>query len=64
MSTKNFNDLFQNISHKVLCYLLEYIYTGEVIVPCEYLESFGDAAKSLHIRGLENIVSSVFSLGK
>ncbi|KOB68767.1 Modifier of mdg4 [Operophtera brumata] len=36
---------------------MEYIYTGEATVPCDCLAAFGEAAKSLHIKGLENIVS-------
>ncbi|CAB3223406.1 unnamed protein product [Arctia plantaginis] len=47
-----------NVSHRVLCLLLEYIYTGEAVVPAEYLTSFAETAKSLHIRGLENIGSA------
>uniref|UniRef100_A0A2A4K9T4 BTB domain-containing protein n=1 Tax=Heliothis virescens TaxID=7102 RepID=A0A2A4K9T4_HELVI len=44
-----------NVTHRTLCLLLEYIYTGEVVVPAECLSSFAETAKSLHIRGLENI---------
>ncbi|XP_075974107.1 uncharacterized protein LOC142975254 [Anticarsia gemmatalis] len=43
-----------NVSHRVLCLLLEYIYTGEAVIPAEYLTSFAETAKTLHIRGLEN----------
>ncbi|KAJ8721441.1 hypothetical protein PYW07_002216 [Mythimna separata] len=44
-----------NVAHRTLCLLLEYIYTGEVVVPADCLTSFADTAKSLHIKGLENI---------
>ncbi|XP_059046441.1 uncharacterized protein LOC131842026 [Achroia grisella] len=47
-----------NVSHKTLCLLLEYIYTGEVLVPSDGLSSFGEAAKALHIKGLENIINT------
>lgn len=47
----------QNVSHKTLSALLEYIYTGEVLVPSENLSAFVETAKNLHIRGLENLVS-------
>ncbi|KAH9634480.1 hypothetical protein HF086_005473 [Spodoptera exigua] len=46
-----------NVSHPTLCLLLEYIYTGEAVVPADCLNMFVEAAKSLHIRGLENIVA-------
>lgn len=41
-----------NISHDTLCSLLEYIYTGQVIVQAENLTKFFDTAKALHIKGL------------
>ncbi|CAH0581378.1 unnamed protein product [Chrysodeixis includens] len=44
-----------NVSHRTLCLLLEYIYTGEVVVPADCLTSFAETAKSLYIRGLETI---------
>lgn len=44
-----------NVSHRTLCLLLEYIYTGEVVVPADCLSSFAETAKALYIRGLENI---------
>lgn len=47
----------QNVSHKTLSALLEYIYTGEVLIPSENLSAFVETAKNLHIRGLENFVS-------
>ncbi|KAM3964252.1 uncharacterized protein ACR2FA_001738 [Aphomia sociella] len=47
-----------NVSHRTLSLLLEYIYTGEVLVPSDGLASFGEAAKALHIKGLENITNS------
>lgn len=47
------------MSHATLSLILEYIYTGEVIVPSANLSSFIEAAKSLHIKGLENVVSAL-----
>ncbi|KAL4716375.1 hypothetical protein ACJJTC_006737 [Scirpophaga incertulas] len=47
-----------NISSKTLSLLLEYIYTGEVLVSADNLRSFTEAAKSLHIKGLENLTGS------
>ncbi|XP_052756187.1 aminoacylase-1-like [Galleria mellonella] len=47
-----------NVSHKTLSLLLEYIYTGEVLVPSDGFASFGEAARALHIKGLENITST------
>ncbi|XP_026315512.1 uncharacterized protein LOC113226920 [Hyposmocoma kahamanoa] len=44
-----------NVSHKTLSALLEYIYTGEVLVPSENLGAFVETAKNLRIRGLENL---------
>ncbi|XP_038214591.1 uncharacterized protein LOC119834323 [Zerene cesonia] len=46
-----------NVSQSTLTLLLEYIYTGEVMVPPGNLTSFMEAAKSLHIRGLESVQS-------
>lgn len=37
--------------------MLEYIYTGEVHVPANSLSPFVDAARALHIKGLETVVS-------
>ncbi|CAH2076576.1 unnamed protein product, partial [Iphiclides podalirius] len=45
-----------NISYTTLSFLLEYIYTGEVNVPANNFTSFVDAAKALHIKGLETVV--------
>ncbi|KAG6455505.1 hypothetical protein O3G_MSEX009243 [Manduca sexta] len=48
--------LFLNkISYTTLCALLEYIYTGEVYVAVEDLIELSEAAKELHIKGLEDI---------
>lgn len=44
-----------NVSHQVLKYLLEYIYTGEVQVPNNVINSFIETAKSLCIKGVEQI---------
>ncbi|CAG9785644.1 unnamed protein product [Diatraea saccharalis] len=41
------------IAHKVLAHILEYIYTGEVQIPCELYPSFIQAAKHMHIVGLD-----------
>ncbi|CAK1600939.1 unnamed protein product [Parnassius mnemosyne] len=46
-----------NISSSTLSFLLEYIYTGEVLIPAKNLTAFVDAAKGLHIKGLETVVS-------
>ncbi|XP_049867899.1 protein tramtrack, beta isoform-like isoform X2 [Pectinophora gossypiella] len=43
-----------NVSYKTLSCLLEYVYTGEVLVPSENLITFVEAAKALHIKGLED----------
>ncbi|XP_073949634.1 uncharacterized protein isoform X1 [Choristoneura fumiferana] len=45
-----------NIKHEDLHFILEYIYTGEVNIPPEKLQSFLIAAQAMHIRGLETIV--------
>lgn len=50
--------MFQNVSYTTLSHLLEYIYTGEALVPSVNLNAFVDAAKALHIKGLETIVSN------
>ncbi|CAH0750302.1 unnamed protein product [Diatraea saccharalis] len=47
-----------NVSHRTLSALLEYIYTGEVLVAADNLASFTEAAKSLHIKGLENFTGN------
>ncbi|VVC89851.1 unnamed protein product [Leptidea sinapis] len=43
-----------NISYKVLCYIVEYIYTGEIKVPLDEVQSFLNAAADLHLIGLES----------
>ncbi|KAL0880956.1 hypothetical protein ABMA27_002117 [Loxostege sticticalis] len=43
------------ISHTVLCFILEYIYTGEVNVPSHVLPAFVNAAKLLHIAGIKDL---------
>ncbi|XP_072938842.1 uncharacterized protein [Epargyreus clarus] len=50
-----------NVPHAILGLLLEYIYTGEVLVPAKHLQSFMEAAKALHIRGLEAISSNYYT---
>lgn len=47
-----------NVSHKTLSQLLEYMYTGEVLVPADSLTDFAEAARSLCIKGLENITGN------
>lgn len=44
------------MKHENLHFILEYIYTGEVTIPPEKLESFLIAAQAMHISGLETIV--------
>lgn len=43
------------ISYRTLSALLEYIYTGEVLVAIEDLNDLIDAAKELHIKGLQEM---------
>ncbi|XP_026494850.1 protein abrupt-like [Vanessa tameamea] len=43
------------ISHTTLSALLEYMYTGEVLVAIEDLNELIDAAKELHIKGLQEM---------
>ncbi|KAJ0175405.1 hypothetical protein K1T71_008564 [Dendrolimus kikuchii] len=43
------------ISYTTLCSILEYIYTGEVVVAWENLTEFAQAAKDLYIKGLEDM---------
>ncbi|XP_059046383.1 transcription factor GAGA-like isoform X3 [Achroia grisella] len=45
-----------HISQKTLSYLLEYIYTGEVQVPMENMNSFIEACKYLHLAGVEDLI--------
>ncbi|XP_047993421.1 uncharacterized protein LOC125231862 isoform X3 [Leguminivora glycinivorella] len=49
-----------NVNHKTLCSLLEYVYTGEVLLPAENLATFVETARSLHIKGLESLASSEY----
>ncbi|XP_060803621.1 uncharacterized protein LOC132902481 [Amyelois transitella] len=44
-----------NVSYKNMSLILEYIYTGEVLVPVDNISSFAAAARGLHIKGLENL---------
>lgn len=44
------------MKHENLHFILDYIYTGEVTIPPEKLESFLIAAQAMHISGLETIV--------
>lgn len=43
------------ISYQTLCSLLEYVYTGEVLVSIENLNELLEAGKELHIQGLEDM---------
>ncbi|KAH9632790.1 hypothetical protein HF086_012615 [Spodoptera exigua] len=43
------------ISYQTLCSLLEYVYTGEVLVSIENLNELLEAGKELHIKGLEDM---------
>ncbi|KAJ2942711.1 hypothetical protein O0L34_g11253 [Tuta absoluta] len=43
------------ISYTTLCAILEYVYTGEVMVGKDSLTELIDAGKELHIRGLEDM---------
>ncbi|XP_028167890.1 uncharacterized protein LOC114358189 isoform X2 [Ostrinia furnacalis] len=43
------------ISYTTLCSVLEYIYTGEVLVSVDHLNELIDAGRELHIRGLEDM---------
>ncbi|CAH0407116.1 unnamed protein product [Chilo suppressalis] len=45
------------ISHSTLGLLLEYIYTGEVLIAFENFDEFVEAGQELHIKGLENMRS-------
>ncbi|CAB3223407.1 unnamed protein product [Arctia plantaginis] len=52
-----------NVNHKILGYILEYIYTGEVKIPSDIMDTFIEACKSLCIRGVANIASSEITSG-
>ncbi|KAL0880802.1 hypothetical protein ABMA27_001989 [Loxostege sticticalis] len=45
------------ISYPILCYILEYIYSGEVMVNHERLSELIAAGKELHIKGLQDMDS-------
>ncbi|CAH0714145.1 unnamed protein product, partial [Brenthis ino] len=47
--------ILNKISHNTLAAILEYIYTGEVLVAIEDLNELIDAAKDLHIKGLQEM---------
>ncbi|KAG6459220.1 hypothetical protein O3G_MSEX011260 [Manduca sexta] len=47
-----------DVSHEVLNYIIEYIYSGEVQVPVETLESFIKISKDLNIKGIEHFSSA------
>ncbi|XP_048480398.1 uncharacterized protein LOC105392298 [Plutella xylostella] len=47
-----------DVTYPTLCSILEYIYTGEVVVQAEQFQAFIKTAKALYIRGLENVSSS------
>ncbi|XP_063548077.1 transcription activator GAGA-like [Cydia strobilella] len=46
------------ISYSTLCLILEYIYTGEVLVNSEDLNQLIEAGNELHIKGLEDMKMS------
>ncbi|CAK1540577.1 unnamed protein product [Leptosia nina] len=52
-----------NVTKSTLTLLLEYIYTGEVMVPPTNLTSFIETAKSLQIKGLESLQSEKTDAG-
>lgn len=58
LNTNHFH--FQQISYRTLCSILEYVYSGEVLVTKENLNEFIDAGKALHIKGLEEMVCQIF----
>ncbi|XP_037298086.1 uncharacterized protein LOC115446951 isoform X2 [Manduca sexta] len=43
------------VSYQTLCSILEYVYTGEVLLAKNSLNDFINAGKALHIRGLTNM---------
>ncbi|XP_072938991.1 uncharacterized protein [Epargyreus clarus] len=43
------------VKHATLSAILEYIYTGEVLVSLEHLNDLVEAAKELHIKGLKDM---------
>ncbi|XP_075974367.1 uncharacterized protein LOC142975429 [Anticarsia gemmatalis] len=43
------------VSYTTLCSILEYVYTGEVLVSTDNLNEFLEAGKELHIKGLEDM---------
>lgn len=52
----NFVFFFQKISYPILCCILEYVYSGEVLVNKESLPELLEAGKALHIKGLDGMV--------
>lgn len=48
--------LFQKISYTTLSAILEYIYTGEVVISIDNLSELIQTAKELHVKGLEDLV--------
>ncbi|CAG9785403.1 unnamed protein product [Diatraea saccharalis] len=51
------------ISNATLCSILEYIYTGEVLLTLENFDEFIEAGRELHIQGLENMKSQSHKVG-
>nr|XP_034826954.1 longitudinals lacking protein-like [Maniola hyperantus] len=51
--------VLNKISHTTLSAILEYIYSGEVLVAIEDIRDLIDAAKELHIKGLQEMDLSV-----
>ncbi|CAH2108363.1 unnamed protein product [Euphydryas editha] len=50
---------FSNINHKILCYILEYIYTGQTQVEVERLQAFLAAAEELKLPNIVNYLPSM-----
>lgn len=47
---------FQHMSYQTLQSILQYAYTGEVLVSRDKISEFLDACKALHIKGVEDLV--------
>lgn len=54
---------FQRVSYQTLQSILQYAYTGEVVVSNERIQEFLNACKELHVRGLEECMVSVKNYG-
>ncbi|CAK1600941.1 unnamed protein product [Parnassius mnemosyne] len=47
--------ILNNVSYEILCFILEYIYTGEVEIPSHKLDIFIKAANSLNLSGIDKL---------